>query len=215
MTNQNDEFQRYLDLLFADYREAEPARRLRSRMLSEMLQEKERMRAAGMTEKQAVNFILNRLTQEARSEGSLLVYGDRFTRDCAWSLLRWCLTGLVFSVPLLALGRPLFPILLLAATLLAALWTWRYLPRRAVEDVAFLSYDSTKKLTHILWIGFAVVLVLLTVAAAFPPASAVPRLRIYNGALRVARFYQPWLLAVFPLWGSGLKRIMLKNEVKG
>ncbi|MBR2783655.1 MAG: hypothetical protein IKD93_05650 [Firmicutes bacterium] len=215
MTNRNDEFERYLDILFAEYRDTEPARRLRQRMLGQMLREKDRLREAGLSEQAATARTLHRFSQEnARAEGSLLIYADRFTRDSAWSLLRWCLVGLVFSMPLLVLGRPLFPIIMLAATLLSALWAWQYLPRRSTEEVAFLTYNSTRKLTRILWIAFAVVWLGLTALALFPHSPAEPRLRIFDDAVKVARFYQPWLLLVFPLWGSGLKRVMLKNEVK-
>lgn len=215
MSNQNDDLQRYLDILFADYRESEPARRLRTKMLDRMLREKERMRAAGMSEKDAVARILNRVGHEdMHGEGSLLIYTDRFARDSAWSLFLWSLTGLVFSVPLLALGRPFFPILLLVVTLLAALWAWHFTSKQAVEDVSFYSSDSTRKLARILWIAFGAQLVLLTVVAFFPPSGAKSYLSVVNGAVRVARFYQPWLLVVFPLWATGLRRLLMKNEVK-
>ena len=76
------------------------------------------------------------------------------------------------------------------------------------------AYDSTRKLSRMLWLAFAVLLVLFTALAFFSHAPEEPELRIFSGAQRMARFYQPWLLIVFPLWGSGLKRVMLKNEVK-
>ncbi|MBR0375324.1 MAG: hypothetical protein IJH59_02065, partial [Firmicutes bacterium] len=70
------------------------------------------------------------------------------------------------------------------------------------------------KLRGGLWIGFGGLALLLTIGALFPPGDTEGKLKIVNGAIRVARFYQPWLLLVFPLWGSGLQRLMLKNEVK-
>ena len=215
MNDPNDDLQRYLDILFADYREAEPARRLRSRMLNQMLREKERMRASGMSEREAVTRILGRISSKgARAEGSLLIYADRFARDCAWSLLHWCLTGLIFSVPLLVLGRPLFPIILLADTLFASFWAWHYTSAKPVENVSFFTYDSTRKLSRWLWLGFIVLVILFTVGALFPSAGADDQMKIVSGAVRAARFYQPWLLLVFPLWGNGLQKLMLKNEVK-
>ena len=215
MYDPNDDLQRYLDILFADYREAEPARRLRTRMLKQMLREKERLRASGMSEQEAVSRILGRISSKgAQAEGSILVYADRFARDAAWSLLHWCLTGLVFSVPLLVLGMPLFPIILLAATLFAAFWAWHYTSGKDSDNVSFFTYDSMNKLRRGLWIGFGGLALLLTIGALFPPGDTEGKLKIVNGAIRVARFYQPWLLLVFPLWGSGLKRIMLKNEAK-
>ena len=215
MYDPNADLQRYLDILFADYREAEPARRLRTRMLKQMLREKERLRASGMSEQEAVSRILGRISSKgAQAEGSLLVYADRFARDAAWSLLHWCLTGLVVSVPLLVLGLPLFPILLLAATLFAAFWAWHYTSARQVENVTFFTYDTTKKLSRWLWLGFGAMLVLFTVGALFPPAGGDDQMKIVNGAVRIAKFYRPWLLIVFPLWGAGLQKLMLHNEVR-
>ena len=184
-------------------------------MLKQMRREKQRLRDSGMSEKEAVTRVLNRASRNgAQAEGSLLVYTDRFARDSAWSLLQWSLVGLVFSAPLLVLGRPLVPILLLLATLFAAFWAWHYTSGQDSDNVSFFTYDSMNKLRRWLWLGFGALTLLLTVGALFPPDGAEGRLKIVNGAIRVARFYQPWLLVVFPLWGSGLQRLMLKNEVK-
>ena len=215
MNDPNDDLQRYLDILFADYRQTEPADRLHTRMLKQMRREKQRLRDSGMSEKEAVTRVLNRASMSgAQAEGSLLVYSDRFARDSAWSLLQWSLVGLVFSVPLLVLGMPLFPVLLLLATLFAAFWAWHYTSGRDSDNVSFFTYDSMNKLRRGLWLGFGALALLLTIGALFPPDDAEGKLKIVGGALRVARFYRPWLLLVFPLWGSGLQRLMLKNEVK-
>ena len=215
MNDPNDDLQRYLDILFADYRQTEPADRLHTLMLKQMRREKQRLRDSGMSEKEAVTRVLNRASRNgAQAEGSLLVYTDRFARDSAWSLLQWSLVGLVFSVPLLVLGMPLFPILLLLATLFAAFWAWHYTSGRDSDNVSFFTYESMNKLRRGLWLGFGALALLLTIGALFPPDDAEGKLKIVGGALRVARFYRPWLLLVFPLWGSGLQRLMLKNEVK-
>ena len=215
MNDPNDDLQRYLDILFADYRQTEPADRLHTLMLKQMRREKQRLRDSGMSEKEAVTRVLNHASKNgAQAEGSLLVYTDRFARDSAWSLLQWSLVGLVFSAPLLVLGRPLFPMLLLLATLFAAFWAWHYTSGKDSDNVSFFTYDSMNKLRRGLWIGFGGLALRLTIGALFPPGDTEGKLKIVNGAIRVARFYQPWLLLVFPLWGSGLQRLMLKNEVK-
>ena len=214
MTNRLDDLQRYLDILFADYRDAEPARRLRARMEGQMLREKDKLRSAGMTEKEAVSYVLNHMGQQGiHGEGTLLIYADRFARDSAGSLLGWSLTGLIFSAPLVVLGRLFFPILLLLISLFAAAWAWHYTDQRVVEDVAFFSIDSTQKLSTRLWIVFGVLLLVFTVAAILK-GKVEGQLPVVASAQRLADFYRPWLLIVFPLWGRGLRRLLLKNEVK-
>ena len=219
IVDSGDDLQRYVDILFADYRQSEPARRLRIDMLNELLLEKERLRMEGLTEKEAVAQVLKQLERSgAPDEGSLLVYADRFEADCSYSLLLWSLAALILSVPLLVLRQWLVPALLLALTLVLALRAWQHTCGAQVEDVEFRSLEQLYPPQRWLSLGW------LALAGVWWVLAAVLSRQLADGLLQVdeglwgqaqllARYYPPLLLAAFPLWGAGREGLLLKNQV--
>ena len=215
-----DELQRYVDILFADYRNYEPARRLRLAMLDELLLEKERLQMSGKSEKEAVQTVLASLDDfGAPAEGNRLIYISRFRRDSTQSLLLWLLAGMILSAPLLMLSQLLLTLLLFAA-MVAVLLLWQKAGRLAQRgEVGFWDMDLLTRQKHKLWRYWCVFTVLWAIGAtlfsmeSFPLYVPIEYGGFYGSALKAARYYPPIVLAVIPLWGNHRFSLMLKNEV--
>lgn len=215
-----DELQRYVDILFADYRQYEDANVLRIQMLDELLTEKEQLQLQGQSEKEAIRAVLASLDEfGAPAEGNRLIYFNRFRHESNTALLLWLLAALVLSVPLLILGHFLVSIAVFLAVAVCFVFWLRSEPLRENNEVAFYDMDQVKQLSKKIWIWWAILTVVWLVGVtlfnseAFPLGSPVAFGGLYGVALTAARYYLPLILIVLPLWASARTRIMLKNEV--
>lgn len=213
-----DELERYVDILFADYKEFEAARALRLAMLNDLLLKKESLQIQGKSEREAIRDVLASLDDlGAPAEGNILVYGNALRRDVNAALVRWLFAGLVLSVPLMVLGSYILTLLLLAALAAAGLRCFRQPePLAAAEFVDWAGLQQQNRRLVLIWLGFTAVWLL---GAALLGRLDIPFLAAPEGsgsyvlALKLARYYPPLVLGVLPLWGLNRTRLLWDNEV--
>lgn len=215
-----DELQRYVDILFADYRQFEAAEKLRLEMLNELLLQKETLQIAGQSEREAIRNVLASLDDfGAPAEGNILIYSRRYRHDTQLAQLLWLIAGLVLSVPLLVLGSPILSAVFAVAMLVAAMRFFRMDDAALETEAEFVDFDELRRGNRKLWLYWLIFTVIwllgayLWSAESFPIGSPVEIGGAYGKALLLARYYPPLPLAVIPLWGAGRSRLIWRNEV--
>jgi len=214
-----DELQRYVDILFADYRQYQAANKLRIKMLDELLTEKEQYQLQGKTEQEAVHLVLTSLDEfGAPAEGNCLVFKDRYHYTSNTSALLWMIAGLVLTVPLLCFGI-VGPTVIMAVLLAVTMVLWlRKAGLAQSDEVSFLDMDSLRRNSVKIWLVWALCTVLWCIAASLLhngvlPFDMVEYDGLYGKAILFSHYYIPFVFAVIPFWASGRRTIFLKQEV--
>lgn len=215
-----DELQRYVDILFADYRQFEAAERLRLEMLNDLLLQKETLQVQGQSEHEAERNVLASLDAfGAPAEGNILIYSSRYLHDSSLSLLLWLLVGLVLSVPLTVFGNPFFSIALICAVSVAAVRYFRAASTAPEQQAEFIDLEYLQQRNRrfwLVWIIFGLIWWLgayLWSSEGFFIGSPVEESGLYGKALLLTRFYPPFCLLVVPLWAWGRTHLIWQAEV--
>ncbi len=215
-----DDLERYVDILFADYRQYEHAQKLRIAMLNDLLLKKENLQMQGRSESDAIREVLASLDDfGAPAEGNYLVFSDMFRHDEAMSRLLWLIVGVVLSVPTLIVGQYWLSIVFVLALCICFFLTRKDLRDMDSNKVNFYDMDELKATSGKYWkywlIGSVVYLVLayLWNTGRLPFIEANFVAGPLGSAQKLFRYYPPLVFMVIPLWAADRPRLLIKNEM--
>lgn len=216
-----DDLERYVDILFANYRAYPQAEKLRIGMLNELLLEKESSQMQGRTEVEAVREVLSTLDDlGSAGHNNILVYGDKYRKACAASLVMWMFVGVLLSLPMLALGTLWFSALMLVGLLFAAgryFFVCRGLDESSVEFINQYNLRQNSQKHWLRWLIVAAVYLILVVVYRFGWLPFLPEagstVTLVGQAISLLQFYPPLVLLVLPLCLNERYSLLLQNEV--
>ena len=208
------ELERYVDVLFADYRNSEIAQQQRLKILNDLLLEKEHLQMNGYSESQAVQQVLSTVYSREQTADNILVYHQKVTQDIKVSFMLWMLTGTIISVPIMVLGNYFFTAIFLVLSVLAVFKVLQNpkLTSDNNDELVFYDIDYYKLSNKRIWfIWMAYALLWCIVVSFFQSGADVVGLSDY--IIYIMKYYPAVVFVVFPLWASGRRKFLFRHEV--